>query len=211
MGDGEERVTSSPLRCLFLDMGKVLFYFDFRSFGDRMRLLAGVETEELRTAIVDGNLAFRFETGQLGGPEFHREICRRIGHDVPWDDFVAAWNSIFSDVPIIPEDLVCSLASRVNLWIVSNTNKIHSDFILTRYPILRYFKGWVLSHEVGVLKPDPRIFAAALERAGIEAYEALFVDDQSANVDAARSLGLDAFQFFNVRQFTEELMLRGLL
>ena len=52
-----------------------------------------------------------------------------------------------------------------------------------------------LSHEVGVLKPDARIFNTALERAGVEAERALFVDDQAANVAGARELGIDSFNY----------------
>jgi putative hydrolase of the HAD superfamily len=48
----------------------------------------------------------------------------------------------------------------------------------------------VLSCEVGYAKPDPRIFAIALHRVRADPADALFIDDTSAHVDAARSLGM---------------------
>jgi putative hydrolase of the HAD superfamily len=50
----------------------------------------------------------------------------------------------------------------------------------------------VLSCEVGVAKPDEKIYAIALERAGVGGDEAIFVDDVEVNVAAARRLGLAA-------------------
>ena len=47
----------------------------------------------------------------------------------------------------------------------------------------------VYSHEVGLRKPDPAIYALAAERLGVAPYEVLFLDDVSANVEAARHAG----------------------
>ena len=49
----------------------------------------------------------------------------------------------------------------------------------------------VVSEEVGISKPDPRIFVVALERAGVEAPEAVMVGDSWANdVEGARAAGI---------------------
>ncbi|AQT78643.1 haloacid dehalogenase [Mycolicibacterium litorale] len=49
----------------------------------------------------------------------------------------------------------------------------------------------VLSYEVGVVKPDPRIFQIALERLGVEAHEAIMVGDSEENDGGARAIGCD--------------------
>jgi FMN phosphatase YigB (HAD superfamily) len=192
-------------------MGRVLIDFDFAHFGARISRLAAVDLDAVRVALTGGELANRYETGLLGDLDFHGEVCRRLGCHLSWDEFVRAWNSIFDPAPILSEELIAALAGRAQLWVVSNTNKIHFDFILERYPLMRHFRGYVLSHEVRALKPDARIFHAALERAGSRPEETLFVDDQPANVEAAKQLGLDAFQFQGVERFERELAARGLL
>ena len=204
-------MSASEVRCILLDMGKVLFDFDFKAFGQRMRELTGVEFERLRAAFTGEQLAVRYESGLLTDAEFYIEVCRRIGCRVSWENFVAAWNSIFHQDPILPEHLIRTLAVKADLWVVSNTNKLHFDHLAGRYPFLGCFKGYVLSHEVGALKPDPRIFQAALKRAEVEADRALFVDDQATNVAAARDLGIDSFQFLGPEQFVTELQRRSLL
>jgi HAD superfamily hydrolase (TIGR01509 family) len=50
----------------------------------------------------------------------------------------------------------------------------------------------VYSHEVGLRKPDPAIFALATSRLGVEPGEVVFLDDVSANIDAARAAGWHA-------------------
>src|SRR5262245_3625662 len=192
-------------------MGKVLFDFDFKTFGERMHELTGIEFEPLRAAFTGEQLAIRYESGLLSDAEFYTEVCRRIGCPVSWENFVGAWNSIFQQDPILPEHLIRTLAGKTNLWVVSNTNKLHFDHLTSRHPFLSYFKGYILSHEVGALKPDVRIFQAALKRAGVKAERALFVDDQAANVAAARDLGIDSFQFLGPEQFVTELQRRSLL
>lgn len=201
----------SACRCLLLDMGKVFVSYDFRNFGDRMRARTGLETEQLRATIMGDDFAHRYEVGLINDAEFHKEFCRRVGTDIPWEEFVSAWNSIFAQEPLLPENLILTLAQKSRLWIVSNTNKVHFDFLAIRFSSLRHFTGFVLSHEVGLAKPDPAIFRLALSEAGVEAGEALFVDDLTVNVEAARSLGIDAFQFLNPDQFVAELRARRVI
>ena len=53
----------------------------------------------------------------------------------------------------------------------------------------------VYSHEVGMLKPDPRIYALSCERLGVRPEEAVFLDDKPPFVAGAREAGLHAVHF----------------
>jgi putative hydrolase of the HAD superfamily len=204
-------MTSAPIRAILLDMGKVLVDFDFLNFSRRLPAFAGMTLEQLRALMSAEGLAAKYEMGVVRDAEFLTELCRRTNAEVPWDQFVVAWNSIFHLEPLVPEEILERLSRKAPMWIVSNTNKIHFDFIVERFSFVRHFQGYILSHEVGAVKPDPKIYRKALDRAGVEAHEALFVDDQPGNVEAARALGIDGFPFVNVEQFTNELALRNLL
>jgi epoxide hydrolase-like predicted phosphatase len=63
----------------------------------------------------------------------------------------------------------------------------------------------VYSHEVGYLKPDPRIYRVACERVGVLPEEAVLVDDVDANVQGARSIGMTAIKFIDNHQALTEL------
>lgn len=197
--------------CIMLDMGKVLLEIDPRRFAEHMRGLTGMDEKELARIFLHNGLVPKYETGRLDDGEFHREVCAKCGIEIGREDFEKVWNSIFARQPILPDRLLSYLSTRAQLWIVSNTNRLHFDFISTRYSFLRHFRGYVLSHEVGFLKPDPRIFQHALKRAQAKPSETFFVDDQLANVEAARRLGMDAVQFVSAFRFEEELRRRGIL
>jgi putative hydrolase of the HAD superfamily len=65
--------------------------------------------------------------------------------------------------------------------------------IVERLGIAEAFDDVVLSFEVGLRKPDPAIYRLALERVGVAAEDAVFVDDQPAYCDGAAALGIETF------------------
>ncbi len=59
-------------------------------------------------------------------------------------------------------------------------------------PITRFFKSVVISEEIGIAKPDPRIFEPALREVGVAATDVLFVGDSvTSDMAAARNAGMD--------------------
>ncbi len=199
------------IRCGLLDLGKVLVDFDLRPFAERMRVLTGLEADQLRPAFTADGLAIQYESGRIGDTEFHAEVCRRLGREIPFAEFANAWTSIFLPRPLLPDDLLSCLAKTVDLWILSNTNPLHFSHIAGHYSFMRHFRGYVVSYQAGFLKPDRRIFELALDKAGAAAGETLFVDDAMSNVEAARILGIDAFQFAGAEHFRQEMRARNLI
>ena len=64
-----------------------------------------------------------------------------------------------------------------------------------RFEFLDWFEDIVVSGEVKLAKPDPRIFRLALERNRLSPATTLFIDDSPRNVEAARALGVTAVQY----------------
>jgi 2-haloacid dehalogenase len=80
-----------------------------------------------------------------------------------------------------------------------------------RFEFLRWFRGVLVSGEVGVIKPDPRIFELLIGRFAIEPRRAIYIDDVKANVAAARPFGIHAIHFTNPALLRDELVALGLL
>ncbi len=74
-----------------------------------------------------------------------------------------------------------------------------------RYDFLSWFEDIVVSGEVKLAKPDPRIFELAIERCGLTPASTLFVDDMRPNVEVARGLGLHALHFEHPRKLRADL------
>jgi HAD superfamily hydrolase (TIGR01509 family) len=58
----------------------------------------------------------------------------------------------------------------------------------------------IVSGEVGLIKPDPKIFQLAVEKLGVEPEEALFTDDHAKYLGGAREIGMQAHQFTSVAE-----------
>ncbi|MDR1972380.1 MAG: HAD family hydrolase [Treponema sp.] len=78
------------------------------------------------------------------------------------------------------------------MGVISDTD-ITLEETLKNVGIAKYFKSFTSSAEVGVSKPDPRIFNAALDKHNVKADECIYIDDYDAAVNSARELGFTSF------------------
>ena len=97
------------------------------------------------------------------------------------------------------------------LYAISNWPAEKFDLVRPDYEFFGWFRGIVISGEVGAAKPDPRIFHALLEQVGRPAGECLLIDDSPVNIAAAQALGFQTLRFHSPAQLAGELARRGLL
>jgi 2-haloacid dehalogenase len=96
-------------------------------------------------------------------------------------------------------------AKHVRLFALSNWSAETFPFAQRRFEFLRWFQGVLLSGEVRLVKPDPRIFQLLFERYDIDPVEAVFVDDHPRNVETARELGMRGIHFTDAAVLRQEL------
>jgi 2-haloacid dehalogenase len=99
----------------------------------------------------------------------------------------------------------------IPLFGLSNTSVEKYRVLRRNYPFLGRLTQILLSGEVGIAKPDPRIFDLFLARTGLRKESLLFIDDSPANIAAASSLGWKAVQFTSARELEKELIGRKIL
>jgi 2-haloacid dehalogenase len=115
------------------------------------------------------------------------------------------------EIPGTVEVLAELRAAGVRLVALSNWSAEMFPVALERFEFLGWFEGIVISGEVGVNKPDRRIFDHFVKQFGIEPEAAVFVDDSPANVDVAAGLGFRAIQFHDAAALRRALVRLGLL
>jgi 2-haloacid dehalogenase len=115
------------------------------------------------------------------------------------------------EIPGTVDVLADLRAECVRLVALSNWSAEMFPVARERFDFLAWFEGIVISGDVGVNKPDRRIFEYLMEHFGIEPRAALFVDDSSANVEAAKALGFGAIRFTDAGALRRELVRLGLL
>jgi len=198
-------------KALIFDLGKVLVNFDFKRAYQVLGKLSPFEPSEIRKRIADSGLAERLETGLIEPADFVEQMCAilELRHDYDSAGFSRDFSCIFSEV-LVPESMIQGLAARYRLVLLSNTNAIHFPVLCENYSLLRHFEHRVLSYEVKAMKPSPKIYQAAVERAGCAPGECFYTDDIAEYVEGARRMGIDAVQFFSLDQLEKDLRSRGI-
>jgi 2-haloacid dehalogenase len=99
----------------------------------------------------------------------------------------------------------------VRLMALSNWSAEKFPIARERYEFLGWFETIVVSGEVGIAKPDPRIFRHLLEATGLAAASTVFIDDSAPNVAAAAALGMTTLLFRDPATLRSDLQALGLL
>lgn len=185
---------------VIFDFGNVVATFDYAlacaPFASRLGLTATELIDRARARGLD-SLTREHETGRMTGSQFVQDFCRIAGLEgVTESEFVAAWRSIFRlNQPVVR--LIADLKARgYTLLLGSNTNALHADDFRVRFAdALRPFDAFVLSYQVGHMKPAREFFDACVQSAGVPAADIVFIDDLPENVEGARAAGLSAIPY----------------
>jgi 2-haloacid dehalogenase len=109
-------------------------------------------------------------------------------------------------------EILAELRGRgVPLYALSNWSAETFPTALRQFDFLRWFQGILLSGEVRLMKPDPRIFQHFLETFAIDPAQAVYIDDVRANAEAATALGMHGIVFSDCGALRDELVKVGLL
>lgn len=196
------------IRLIISDFGGVICTFDYRIFCERLARRIHRTPQRVFAAAFGDRLQADFETGKLSGREYHRAVMARLDAEVPYEEFSPMFGDIFTEIPATC-DLLRRLRARYPLYLLSDTNEIHFGHVRKTVAALSVFDEFIVSYQVGVMKPDPRIYQEALRRSGLPAGACVFVDDRPANVEGAAGLGLHAVRFESPAQVADALLRLG--
>jgi HAD superfamily hydrolase (TIGR01509 family) len=198
----------SGIDAVVFDLGNVLLRFDETITRDRLAARTGKTPGQVETYFRTTPHVMHLVLGKMTGQRFYRIVAEDLGFDGDYDEYAAIWSEIFT--PIKPMlKLAERLATQLPRLLLSNTNAIHMQYVFEHYPMLRNFDAHILSHEVGLLKPDRAIYELTIRRTGLKAGRVLFVDDIRANVEGARAVGMRAIRFEGAEQVRQELTKLG--
>jgi glucose-1-phosphatase len=199
------------IKTFIFDLGKVIVPFELDNQIKILEKVCDLKHTEIREKILAAEEISLFETGKISAESLFETLKKLLGLRMTFAEFTAAWSSIFSLEPIISEQFIEKLSKKYRLIILSDTNELHFEFIRQNFPILRFFDDFVLSYQVGFLKPSREIFNAAIAKANCLPEECLFTDDREINVAGAMKFGIDAILFISAEQFEKKIVDRKLL
>lgn len=194
---------SPRLEALLLDLGNVFAFHDNALLFHRLALAFDTTPQAMQHCFEAG-LWDQANRGLLPGDRLRQALVEQLERDVSQADFVAAWNCHFT-VNAQMVRAVEPLVGRVKLVLLSNTHDLHLAHLRPRLPILERFDALVLSCAVGLVKPQPALYAHALAVAGTPAHATAFFDDVPAYAQAATAAGLHGRIFTTAEDFVAQL------
>jgi len=194
------------------DLGKVLLDWSPRYFYEP--LFAGDEArlDHFLDHVVNGEWIVQMDAGkpadqaiaehQRSHPEYAAQIA-------VWKE---GWSTMLrGEIPGTVE-ILAELRSRgVRLYALTNFSTETFPVARRRFAFLDWFEHVVVSGELGLVKPDPRIYAHAIERCRLDPPRTVFIDDMPANVEVGRASGLHALHFTGPEKLRAELVALELL
>jgi FMN phosphatase YigB (HAD superfamily) len=192
-------------KTIIFDIGNVIVSFDHSRIAEKFRRMRGnSESNETATA-VSATLVRSYNLGLVSTKQFFDSVNLELQSNMSFEYFCDAWNSTFGRDPLIPEQFIHELAGDFRLLALSDTNELHFTYLRREFPILNRFDDFILSFEVGLLKPSSQIFEIALEKSNCSADQCVFIDDMQMNVEGAEKAGLKAVRFYSFPELVDQL------
>ena len=139
----------------------------------------------------------QLEEGKISEEEYRREVCKKIGREVTFEELQHCWLGYMKEIPERNLVTLRNLKKQgYRVILLSNTNPYVSAWVDSEafsadgHPIGDYFDAMYRSYEVKYMKPDENFFRYVLSQEKIMPEECLFIDDGPRNCCAASELGL---------------------
>ena len=174
------------------DLGNVIVDIDFNRVLGEWSDFSRVPLATLKQNFTMGEAFHQHERGEISDEAFAEAMCHEMDLPLSYEQFAHGWQAVF--VAIRPDviDIMHKLREQGHRVVVlSNTNRLHTTFWPDEYPEIRAAADKIyLSQEMGMRKPEARIYQAVLQAEGFPAADAVFFDDNADNIEGANQLGI---------------------
>lgn len=193
------------------DVGKVLFEWDLRYLYAKL-IADAAEREYFVTHVVTPQWHYQHDAGR----SLDDMVAERITQFPQYAELIRAYAArIMETIPgpvAGTHDIVRELAGNaIPLFVITNFGAEFWQRFRATQPIFDHFSDILVSGVEKLIKPDPAIYALALDRFGLNPGEAIFIDDNHDNVVSARANGFVAHHFTDAANLRAELTSLNLL
>lgn len=193
------------------DLGQVILPFTYDNFINSLnQRKSGLGDEFIKKYNQNYHIHRDFESGKISEQDFIDLMLKWLDNNLTASEFCEAWSNIFS-VNEKVVNLLPKIKEKYKLYLLSNTNSIHSKYGYNHYEFLREFDKIFLSYEIGYVKPEIEIYKTVEKYCGLPADRLIFIDDIPDYVNAAKSLGWDGINFTNYENLIKELKIRNII
>ena len=196
---------------IVFDLGNVLIPFDYNILIKKLDAVKkGSGKHFFDTYFANYEFHRDFERGKISEEKFIERMLEILDHTIDEEKFCNYFSSIFKQNKEVTA-LLPALKKKYKLILLSNTNSIHEKYGWEHYGFLKYFDDLILSHKIGAVKPEEKIYRAVEKSSGSPAEEHIFIDDIEEYVNAAKSFGWDGVHFKDYDSLVKDLRLRSMI
>lgn len=203
------------IKCIIIDLGDVIVDLDFSRFFNEVITSSPLNKPKTPILLEFFRQSDTYHQGKISDEEFYKQACDLLQICLlDQSQFYAAFNSIISGLNEDMVDLLKQIKNhyKFKFMCISNINSSHWKYLKKqRWDIWELFDEFILSHEIHMTKPDSKIFIYAINKAGCEPKEILFIDDGLNNVRAAQELEIRAIRYVDVETLKKDLVIYGII
>lgn len=194
------------LKNIIFDLGNTLVYFDYCYFFDGIaRLEKKIYAGKLRSFFIENKFDIKIGSNKINIKQAFRILKKKFNLRIGYSDFYYLYCDIFWENTQMKNFLENKLLdSEYKLFMLSNVDASHINFIDNNFPYIKHIKKRVLSYKVKAVKPEKKIYRHILEKYNLVPEETVFVDDLKANILAARSHGINTIHYTSHNRFVRE-------
>ena len=182
-------------KAVILDVGRVLFHWDLRHLFAKL-IADPVELERFVTTVITPEWHFQSDAGRPLAEMFEERIVEYPEHEALIHAYATRFNET---IPGPVEGMIALVeeldAAGVPLFVITNFGDEFWRMFRPTPPVFDRFRDILVSGTEKLAKPDPAIYRLALERFGLDAGDALFIDDREDNIAGAESVGIAGHVF----------------
>jgi epoxide hydrolase-like predicted phosphatase len=194
-----------PIHAVIFDLGGVLVRTEERAPRAALAARLGMSYDELVQLVFDSQSALKASLGEITAAQHWEAVGAAL--DLSPDQLQGVRRDFFGgdrlDEALV--GFIRALRPRLKTGLLSNAWSDLRHYLENYWHVVDAFDDLVISAEVGLAKPDARIYRLAVDRLGVAPEQAIFVDDYLENVDGARAAGLYAIHFRGLEQSRAEL------
>ena len=182
-------------KAIIFDLGAVILNINYQNTIDEFTKLGVNNAATFYSKKVQTNLFNQIETGMISSNEFLKALQKET-KNANINQVEKAWNAMLLDLPEERLQLIKKLKKNHAIYLLSNTNAIHIDAIKKQLgkrkwlAFCKLFDKMYLSHELGLRKPDVKIFEYILNEQKLKAEEVFFIDDSPQHIAGAKKIGI---------------------
>jgi epoxide hydrolase-like predicted phosphatase len=193
------------IQAVIWDLGGVLVRTEEPNPRKRLAARFGMTRNEIEGLVFGGESGDKAQRGEISVGQHWEAIGNKLGlTQGELNDFIAGfWGGDVLDTTLI--DFIRSLRPELKTGLLSNAFSDLRRMLTDVWEIFDVFDEVIISAEVGLVKPDARIYQLAVSNLGVTPNEAVFIDDFPHNVEGARAVNLQAIHFKSTRQTLDNL------